>query len=263
MAVIKQYNKAHFSLSHSVDMSPKDEDFFLHIHDNLELLCVVKGKVSYLVEGNIYKLKAGSILLMRAGEIHKLIVNDSQEYERYLLNFDLELFDMELLKPYFERELGKNNLYLPKELNFSAIAVFEKLFKELERLDSNAVLKSNISFLLSSICLAFLEKGSEEKSSEENEIIAYINENLTKPLTLADISSNVHLSISQANRIFKGLMGTSIHDYILSKRLVLFKQKMNEGKSALVSCQECGFSDYSSFYRLYKKRFGVSPTFRG
>lgn len=261
MAVIKHYENELFSLSHSIDLSPKDEDFVLHIHDNLELLCVVKGKVSYLVEGNIYKLRSGSVLLMRSGETHKLIVNDKGEYERYVLNFNTELFDSSLLLPYFDRELGKKNLYLPKELDFSAISVFEKLFKELSVLPEVSI-KSNISFLLSSIYLAFLEKEREASENDENEIIAYINENLTKPITLEDISKNVHLSISQANRIFKKLTGTSIHNYILSKRLVLFKQKISEGKSALNACQECGFSDYSSFYRLYKKRFGASPTAR-
>lgn len=263
MAIIKHYESELFSLSHSIDLSPKDEDFFLHIHDNLELLCVVRGKVSYLVEGNIYKLKSGSVLLMRSGETHKLIVNDSQEYERYVLNFNPELFEGGLLKPYFNRDLGKRNLYLPKELDISPVFIFEKLFKELPILNKSIALVSNISALLSSVNLAFLEKEGEQKESEENEIITYINENLTRDISLSDISSSVHLSVSQINRIFKALMGTSIYDYILSKRLVLFKQKISEGKSALLACQECGFKDYSSFYRLYKKRFGISPTSRG
>ncbi len=261
MAVIESYNSELFSTSHCVDKSPRDEDFMLHIHDSLELLCVVKGKVSYRVEGNIYKLRPGAILLMRSGEVHKLIVNESEEYERYILSFEPELFDERLLAPYFKRELGKRNLYLPKELDISPIAIFEKLFKELLVLDGKCTLVANISSLLSSICLAFSEeRATKEISSTENDIISYINENLTSKISLDDISKHVHLSASQINRIFKALMSTSVYDYILSKRLVLFKSKISEGKNAQVASLECGFSDYSSFYRLYKKRFGTAPT---
>ena len=41
---------------------------------------------------------------------------------------------------------------------------------------------------------------------------------------------------------------------------VLFNKKVSRGKGVIEACHECGFYDYSSFYRLYKKRFGKAPT---
>ena len=149
MAVIESCNGEGFALSHSVDTNPVDEWFEYHIHDSYELFCLVKGRVGYVVEGHIYKLKPGAILLMRSAESHKLIVNESYEYERYVLNFRPELFSAfsSLLTPYTKRELGEKNIYLPSELDVSAISIFEKIFKEISVLDAKDAILANISSL--------------------------------------------------------------------------------------------------------------------
>ena len=71
-----------FVLSHTVTKAPNDIDFELHIHDGYELLCLVRGDVSYIVEGQKYKLSPGALMLMRSSETHKLVVEKSTEYER-------------------------------------------------------------------------------------------------------------------------------------------------------------------------------------
>ncbi|MBO5287736.1 MAG: AraC family transcriptional regulator [Clostridia bacterium] len=266
MAIIEEYKGALFSTSHSIDKEPRDEDFKPHIHDYLELLCLVKGKVSYMVEGKIYKLSKGALLLMRGSETHKLIVEQSSEYERYVLNFRPEVLPSTLsglLSPYFDRELGERNLYLPSQLRVSPVEQFKRMYEEMAMLEPCEALVANLCSILSSIKVVFLS--GEDLSREnryENEIISYINKHITEPLSLSQLSAELHLSTSQLSRSFKALTGTSIHSYILTKRLILFQEKLSQGKSALDASLECGFKDYSSFYRLYKKRFGVSPTKR-
>jgi AraC-like DNA-binding protein len=266
MAIIDMFECDDFSISHSVDTNPVDNHFDYHIHDSYEFFCLVRGKVGYIVEGRTYKLKPGAVLLMRKGEAHKLIVNESEEYERYVLNFRPELFSAfspALLTPYTNRALGTANLYLPQVLDVSAISMFEKVFKEAPIIGVRDAVTINIASLLASIGIAF--SNSEIKHPRiENElgdaIISYINENLLSELSLKSISSAIHISPSQINRIFKRISGTSVYDYILSKRLILFQEKFLGGMSAFEASQECGFRDYSSFYRLYKKRFGIAPT---
>lgn len=266
MAIIEGCQGALFELSHSLDTHPVDEWFEYHIHEGYELFCLVKGKVGYVVEGHIYKLRAGAILLMRSSEAHKLIVNESDEYERYVFNFRPELFGSfspELLNPYTKRALGERNLYLPSELGVDAISVFERIFKDCSVTEARDCVVSNIASLFCSVVRAFSsESTSYEKgvSGNAREIISYVNTHITEDISIKEISDAVHLSTSQVNRIFRSISGTSAYDYILSKRLILFQEKRASGKSALEASQECGFRDYSSFYRLYKKRFGISPT---
>ncbi|MBO4983349.1 MAG: helix-turn-helix domain-containing protein [Clostridia bacterium] len=264
MAVLEHFESDLFSLSHSIDKEPKSDWFQLHIHDNYELFCLVKGKVGYIVEGHRYKLRPGSVLLIRSSELHRLLVNESYEYERYVINFSPDLFlkkgfDKSILKPYINRELGKKNLYSAKELEpLSAIACFEKMISEAKVINPEDAIFANLSSLISFINVLFLNKKEEEQ--EENSIISYINENLTTNISVSDVAAFAHLSTSQLSRVFKELSGTSVYEYILSKRLILFQEKIKQGKNAIKASSECGFGDYSSFYRLYKKRFGVPPT---
>ena len=61
-------------------------------------------------------------------------------------------------------------------------------------------------------------------------------------------------------RRFKEETGYTIHGYVTEKRLILAREKIASGLSLSQVAEDCGFGDYSSFSRAYKKRFGVSPT---
>ena len=267
MAVIKYIENEYFSLSHSVDKHPIQSDFDFHIHDTYELFCLVRGNVDYMVEGRLYKLSEGAIMLMRPSESHSLIVNSSEKYERYVMNFKTTFlydfgFSKQLLAPFRKRELGEKNMYLSSEFkHVSPLFYFESMF-----LDSNGASKREIalSALTALLCqLGTLFTGKKDiktkKAPIEKELIEYVNQNLTGDITISSLAEKMHLSQSQLCRLFKRSTGTSVHDYIISKRLILFNKKIKNGLGVLQACHECGFYDYSAFYRLYKKRFGISP----
>lgn len=264
MAYVSRYEGDGFAFSHSIDSCPDDSLFPLHIHSCHELYCLIKGDVSYIVEGHKYKLYPGAILLARSSESHKLNINTQEEYERYVIHFTTDFivnggFSQKLLDPYLCRELGQKNRYLPNNFqDITPISFFEKTERECTVVDPCDAVRANLCALLSSINIAFLSKSNKE--TDEGNLIAYINENLTTDVSISDIAAYAHLSPSQLSRVFKSLTGTSVYEYILTKRLILFHEKMHQGKSAMKACAECGFHDYSAFYRLYKKRYGKSPT---
>lgn len=270
MSTLRRITGEDFDLLHSIDKCPKENDFASHIHDWYELFCLVKGDVDYMVEGNLYKLKPGAIMLMRSSETHNLVVNKSTEYERYVLIFKPSLilsngFSRELLFPYREHGLGEKNLYLDSEFeHISPLVYFEKIFAEAEHVGERNAVLSNLASLLCEIKIAFNNKSDEQDgaSQNENEIIAFVNDNLTKDITIQAIANHLHISESQVSRVFKKATGTSVHNYIITKRLIMFNKKTAKGEGTIKACQECGFHDYSSFYRLYKKRFGYPPTKR-
>ena len=58
-------------------------------------------------------------------------------------------------------------------------------------------------------------------------------------------------------------MNISIHQYILKKKLVMAHHKILDGIPATQAAIDCGFNDYSGFYKQFKKMFNKAPSDRG
>lgn len=58
---------------------------------------------------------------------------------------------------------------------------------------------------------------------------------------------------------FKQETGSTIYDYVIKKRLAMAKILIRKGMPISQIYQECGFNDYSSFERAFKKNIGISP----
>ncbi|MBQ8431993.1 MAG: helix-turn-helix transcriptional regulator [Clostridia bacterium] len=92
------------------------------------------------------------------------------------------------------------------------------------------------------------------------ESLSYIGSHLTEALTVDRLARRLNVSASLLSHTFKQEMNISIYQYILKKRLTMAFQRIGAGAPAVTVATECGFSDYSNFYRQYKKAFGISPS---
>ena len=54
-------------------------------------------------------------------------------------------------------------------------------------------------------------------------------------------------------------MGIPLHQYILKKRLQASKNAILSDQPISRVFQQYGFRDYTSFFRAFKKEYGVSP----
>ena len=268
---MKKYVTDGLSFGHSVDEYPDNESFMLHVHDDYEILCVVSGSVGYIVEGREYDLGRGSIMIMRRAEIHRLVVKKNEKYERYIINFSPELFkkygfDKSILDAYDSRALGEKNQYVPTDFfGLDPVGYFRQMAEVLSLTPNEGIAVAYTVALLGAINTAFYKKNTSPVRSRdvfEKRIVDYINEHILDDISLSDIAEAMHLSASQLNRIFNRMTGMSVYNYIVSKRLVYARGMISRGESAINACQMCGFKDYSSFFRLYKKRFGESPSGR-
>lgn len=255
---------------HSLTEHPDEKAFLMHAHDTAELYYFISGYCRYSVEGQEYVLKPGDVMLMRPSETHSLKVMGDMPYERVVIQFDpktVENFDRSgvLLKPFFERPLGKLNRLSEEDFDGK---LYRRCFESLTS-DSPVGLKleteAKLLTVLCEVAKAFASKktytetDTAETSETVTELIKYINENLYEPLSLSSLSDKFFLSQSQLGRLFKRATGTSVWEYITIKRLIAARNRIRVGDHAGDVCTACGFKDYSSFYRMYKSRFGVSP----
>ena len=92
------------------------------------------------------------------------------------------------------------------------------------------------------------------------EIIDYINHNLTKELSIDNISDRFFMSRYYLMHSFKEATGYTIGNYVSTKRLLLARDLIQNGTPVKTACYECGFKSYSAFIRAYKKSFDTLPS---
>lgn len=260
------YNRnRHLGLSICHDRQEAGEytKFSMHTHTTAELFCFLAGNAQYHIEGSSYHLRPGDILLMRPAEAHYVEQDPNAPYERICLNFDpgiLGELDPEnrLMRPYYQREPGKRNLYrLPGGELIQIRGFLDQILRTADRLKAVA----NLILLLRQLDGHFENTGSEttEPDTLEYRIIRYINENLQQELSLGVLCDVFFISRAQLCRRVKKITGTSVGKYISTKRLILARELLLEGKKPTEVYSACGYQDYSTFYRAYLNYFGCSP----
>lgn len=100
---------------------------------------------------------------------------------------------------------------------------------------------------------------SPEEGGRASEILDYINAHLTESLDIEKLASLFFMNRYYLMHIFRSETGGTLGRYISSKRLIMARNMIRMGATATQACFECGFRDYSAFYRAYKKAYGASP----
>ena len=92
-------------------------------------------------------------------------------------------------------------------------------------------------------------------------ITSYVDANLAKRLSTAELAALVRLSTSHLRRAFKASMGCSPHEYVIQCRIERAKTLMIEtGISLAQIAFECGLADQAHLCRLFRRRVGISPS---
>lgn len=92
-------------------------------------------------------------------------------------------------------------------------------------------------------------------------VIEFINRNLDKPIQLDDVAGLSHFSKYHFHRIFSGVFGESLGDYIARCRLQAAAQKLIAYPEMNITevAMSCGYSTSANFTRAFKNHYGVNP----
>jgi len=88
----------------------------------------------------------------------------------------------------------------------------------------------------------------------------FIDENLTEPILLKDLSAVAQRSTAYFCRAFKRTFGRSPHAYLIDRRVKLAGDLMLESDAPLSEiAQAAGFADQSHFCRHFRQVTGETP----
>lgn len=265
------YLTASFKMFHLKEQSRTD--FSYHYHDFHKILILLSGDITYCVEGRSYELLPNDIVLIHAGEVHRPIIRSDATYERIIIYVSpeyLESFsDTDGDLGFCLKQAAKEQSHVLR-LHGSKAAKLASAIKLLDGSltdqDYAGALHHRLLFLEFMIQLnrAALHNGLAfiENSPSDEKIIAvlnYLSEHLTDDISIDDLSARFFLSRYYLMHTFKEQTGYTIGGYLSTKRLLLAKELIAEGTPITEVCYACGFKNYSTFSRAYKKSFGESP----
>ena len=93
------------------------------------------------------------------------------------------------------------------------------------------------------------------------QVIRYITEHFSEPLTLEDIAAEFFVSKSYLNRHFKAYTNSTVYAYIMALRLTHARRMLREGIPAVEAGRECGFFRIiPQFYKAFKTKPAFHPS---
>ena len=100
----------------------------------------------------------------------------------------------------------------------------------------------------------------EEYTARINRVIDYIEANIGKELSLAELAGVAHFSPFHFHRIFSAMVGETLNGFIWRIRVEKAADRLinNPRKSITEIALECGFSGSSTFARAFREAFHMS-----
>ena len=237
--------------------------YSMHTHNTYELIYFLEGDATHVIEDRKYKLKKGDLILIRPFRYHFIQIDAPAKYERYDILFDREKHGVESV------DLIPESMEV---INLAGNDIAREIFRKCDlyrgRCDAETfgkILAHLLSELFYNISMMpqSPQEGSESVSPLISRVLRYINENLCTVGEIKEIANHFFISESYLFRLFRAELHQTPKKYIQDKRLLLAQRMLLSGKKPSVVCEECGFGDYTSFYRNYHSFFGHPPSHEG
>ena len=245
-----------------------------HRHDFFELYCLLSDSFIYHVEDNRYELQPGSLILVRPGETHWPEFEGSpREIERIVLWLNPQFISsLSIFLPQTLGTIGQNlqdeHLIVPEANTYQIILhLLYSLLYENNSADADSLYLCHLilSQLLIHISRVLNQRTrpSEEPGTRYTEIMRvheYINSHFREPLSVADLAQRFFMDKNTMTRQFKRIVGMTPGDYIRRKRLESANTLIRQGYGVQHAGYVSGFTDYSAFFRAFRKQYGFSPS---
>ncbi|MDS0526158.1 AraC family transcriptional regulator [Clostridium sp. SHJSY1] len=260
--------KRYFAIAH---LYKEEKTMDMHIHDCYEIYYSISGGQQMLIHNKLYDIDPGDLFIINQFESHHISKINQIDHERIVIS----------IHPEFLKSASTNNTKLDYCFKTRTENFIHKISLSKEQQNHflyfiNKIIASTgfgadileyTSFLEFMIWINglyinnnLLSVNNSYKYNEQvQQIITYINENITESITIDFLANHFYLSSSYICRIFKSATGTTINKYISARRITIAKSMLANGMNVNDVCEKCGFNDYTNFLKAFKNIVGISP----
>ena len=254
-----------------MDVSTGEHPVNLHSHSYYEMVYILSNSgTQYLVGTKRYLLQRGDIILVPPGIGHKPLFPSelAEPYRRIVIWFSNDFIEgIKYILP-FDSLPKEERVFLLRTAGTSWDSIgkhFHVGLKEAQEKKEGwqVALYGNTMQILTLFWRAMQEPENRPPKTEKPElldnVVSYIETHLHEKITLADTASRFFVSESTIGQTFQKKMHVSFYHYVTQRRLIAAKSMILEEANLELLGEKVGFTDYSTFYRAFKKEFGISP----
>lgn len=238
-----------------------------HWHRELELIYIESGGLGVCKNGDVFTVKSGKVFLINSGEIHRIeALDDKQVTSRLSVHISYDY-----IKKYYQRLEGT---YFSAERGTTAYRELTETAQKLaqaKQSESGEFTPLMLSGFISKLLYILLQSCRKEKRislygnckvnfRNAKIVMEYAEEHYRENLTCADMAELVNLSPAYFSIYFKKITGTGFAAFLNNVRLKHAIRDLTEnGLSVAQAAENNGFNDASSFVKICRRSYGITP----
>jgi AraC-like DNA-binding protein len=231
-------------------------------HEYDEMVYYMGGNACLVTRSAKIPLSPRTLIFIPRETFHQFIISDEDSYKRCILQYSGD--------GHVKRFISSvsDGVKVVTAISSNTQRIFEFLMRMSKCTLTDEEKRELLSATLTELLLEqkfFGEEGAAENTSVSNLTLTaldYIDKNYGSHIDISRMAKELKASVSNLAHTFKSDLSISIYKYVTEKRLSSVRAMVGEGKSLYNAAIASGFSDYSAFFRHYKKHYGESPTKR-
>ena len=240
-----------------------------HTHVNYEFYLYLEGSTVMDLGEESYILDPGDLVIIPPGLSHVAHVDPDIFYSRFDFWLPPEFIKgvPEMLR--YATDRADKGEYIFSLSLVDANTLSSKLFGIIEEQrtmryakdDKVYIMFAELLLLISRFIVEKDEKGASGDDADIFTLICnYIDSHIMDDLSIERLSKEFFVSKSYLSHLFLDTTGVSLHKFIQKKKLAIMRDDIKSGVSISKVFEESGIKDYSTFYRAFKKEYGLTPS---
>lgn len=247
-------------------------------HDFWELLYVDKGEVTVRAGDTQQRLEQGQIVFHKPGEFHALSANGVVAPNLVVVGFVCKSDAMRLFEGSVQRVDDEGRALLARivaegEAAFSTPMNDPQTQRLLRRENAPFGAEQMIGAALEQLLIGFLRRGGRQTARQASfvrghsqqefidQVRGYLEENISRRLTLADICRDNFVGRSYLQKVFREKTGGGAMEYFGVMKIEAAKRMIREGRHNFTEIASLlGYNSIHYFSRHFKKVTGMTPS---
>lgn len=226
---------------------------------------ILEGEGRLVIDGVEYLPQPGQLCIMPANVLQSYEPINNNEYLKYWTHFTCEsgersIFD--IIKVPYLIDVKNHDTHKRLKTIFKDMIKHHKYKTFTSDLLLESYIRELIAIYLQETGLDNIDIHSSKDSQRQSEIIRYINDNISKKISVDEIAHEVYLHPNYFIKYFKKTFGISPAKYINNRKIELASEMLRSDDNNISEvAKKLGFSDIYHFSKVFKRHTGFSPSY--